>query len=63
MGLKNEFIKMIEKLSSQFAIPPVATVFFPPFLREDNHRTPNLWPLALRVAPWESAIFFYPMRK
>jgi uncharacterized protein (DUF4213/DUF364 family) len=33
MGLKNEFIKMIEKLSSQFAIPPVSTVFFPPFFK------------------------------
>ena len=33
MGLKNEFKKMIEKLSSRSTIPPVSTLFFPPFFK------------------------------
>ncbi len=33
MSLKNEFKKMIEKLSSWSTIPPVSTLFFPPFFK------------------------------
>jgi uncharacterized protein (DUF4213/DUF364 family) len=33
MGLKNEFRKMITGLTAKFAIPPIESVFLPPFCR------------------------------
>ena len=33
MSLKDEFRKMVENLSSQYKIPPVSSLFFPPFYK------------------------------
>ena len=31
MGLKDEFRKMVTKLSTKFTLPPIESIFFPPF--------------------------------
>jgi uncharacterized protein len=47
MSLKNEFRKMIEKLSSRFTIPSVSTLFFPPFFKGGQQKDAQFMALGL----------------
>ncbi|MCP4720343.1 MAG: hypothetical protein GY860_12865 [Desulfobacteraceae bacterium] len=47
MSLKNEFKKMIEKLSSRSTIPSVSTLFFPPFFKGGQQKNAQFMAIGL----------------
>ena len=47
MSLKNEFRKMITKLSSKFVFPPISNIFFPPFFKGGQARDSQFMAICL----------------
>ncbi|RLB88971.1 MAG: hypothetical protein DRH26_12485, partial [Deltaproteobacteria bacterium] len=47
MSLKNEFKKMIEKLSSRSTIPSISTLFFPPFFKGGQQKDAQFMAIGL----------------
>ena len=47
MSLKNEFKKMVTKLSSKFTFPPISNIFFPPFHKGGQPKNAHFMAISL----------------
>jgi uncharacterized protein (DUF4213/DUF364 family) len=47
MGLKDEFRKMVMELTTKFAPPPIANIFFPPFHKGDQPKDAQFMAISL----------------
>ncbi len=56
MSLKEEFKKMVVRLSSEFTLPPISAVFFPPFHIGGQPRDAQF--MALSIEGWATGISY-----
>ena len=47
MSLKDEFRKMVMTLTTKFALPPIANIFFPPFYKGNQPKDAQFMAISL----------------